>query len=239
MRRTATAALICLAATTTMRADVLHDTEDPFGGFLGLWGMDVSTSQTAGARFTVPDADHVLDEVGVWLMNNSGSVQPAVRVTIREDAGDVPADTAIAQWTFQIQALGWNPVFERLDGDGTLILEAGRSYWIVGASNAPGGSNAVWNFASQGVGFSANTNNGTWQPGGEGAALTLTVLGTPTASCPADENSDGTVDVLDLLEYLELFLIADPGADRTGEGDVTVLDLLTVLSGWFDAVGDC
>ena len=49
--------------------------------------------------------------------------------------------------------------------------------------------------------------------------------------CPADVTSDGTVDVLDLLEVLSQWGSAG-SADITGDGTVDVLDLLEVLGAW-------
>ena len=75
---------------------------------------------------------------------------------------------------------------------------------VIAQSQAPGGSDPVWNYASSGTGFSATTlqDGVTWQSGGSGAALTLTVEGTPGLPNPADINHDGLVNGLDLAAVL-------------------------------------
>ncbi len=53
-------------------------------------------------------------------------------------------------------------------------------------------------------------------------------------TCAADLTNDGTVDVFDLLGYLDAWFAADPhAADLTGDGTVDVFDLLGYLDLWF------
>ncbi|MDA1106755.1 MAG: hypothetical protein O2855_09265, partial [Planctomycetota bacterium] len=113
------AATVVAGAAT---AAIVYTSNGPFGGFFGLWGPDVSSQQSVGARFTP----------------------------------------------------------------------------------APGGADPVWNFASSGTGFSAMTlqDGVTWQAGGSGAGLTLTIEGTPGLPNPADINHDGLVNGLDLAALL-------------------------------------
>ncbi len=60
----------------------------------------------------------------------------------------------------------------------------------------------------------------------------------PEESCPCEfGGSAETVDVLDLLAFLDLWFASDPGADFNGTAPVDVLDLLEFLSCWFSATG--
>ena len=54
-------------------------------------------------------------------------------------------------------------------------------------------------------------------------------------SCDEDVNSDGTVDVTDLLEIVNQWGTDKASADVNNDGIFDVSDLLAVVSGW----GDC
>ena len=56
-------------------------------------------------------------------------------------------------------------------------------------------------------------------------------------ACEVDLNADGSIDVVDLLTYLEAWFNQDPAAERTGDGAIDVVDLLTFLTFWFE--GGC
>lgn len=47
---------------------------------------------------------------------------------------------------------------------------------------------------------------------------------------PADFNSDGSVDTVDVLRYLNAFTAADPAADYTGDGLINTRDVLLFLN---------
>lgn len=67
--------------------------------------------------------------------------------------------------------------------------------------------------------------------------LPVTIVAS-SASCPCEaDGNDAQVDVFDLLAYLDLWFVADPGAERTGDApaSVDVFDLLTFLDCWFPA----
>ncbi len=51
-------------------------------------------------------------------------------------------------------------------------------------------------------------------------------------ACPAERNNDGTLSVLDLLDYLNDWFEDAPGAELNGDNDVTILDLLLYLDAW-------
>lgn len=238
LRHKIPAVALALVIAGSVAAAIIHTTANPFGGFFGLWGPDVFISQSVGARFT-PGADYTLDRVKIWFMNNSSSVHPSVRITVRNDqtsgTGSIPGNTILAEWNINIQALGWNPVQEILVSTGGVGLHTGQKYWVVAESNSAVGENAVWNFASVGNTFSAVTlpNGITWQPGGSGAALTLTVEGTAGLPNPADINHDGLVNGSDLAAVLSAWgACANCPADINQDGVVDGVDLATLLSTW-------
>ncbi|KAA0213991.1 MAG: hypothetical protein DYG94_03030 [Leptolyngbya sp. PLA3] len=230
-------ALLALSVSTLASADTIYQSEDPFGGFFGLWGADVFVGQTVGQRFT-PDADYRLDQVRLWFMSNDfeGVVDEFVTVTIQTDAGgpdeSYPSGVVLDQATFEASAIGWDPVEEVAAFDG-VVLHAGRRYWVVCSSNAAGGEDPVWNFASEGLGFNAfRLGNDPWQPGGSGAELTMGVDATP-APCIPDFVGDGTLDFFDVQAFLARFSAGSPSVDLNNDGHLNFFDVqafLTALS---------
>jgi Zn-dependent M28 family amino/carboxypeptidase len=65
-----------------------------------------------------------------------------------------------------------------------------------------------------------------------GVAGWLTDAAGVMAWCAVDLNSDGTVDTLDFLVYLNLWSSQDEAADWNGDGTVNTLDFLAFLNGW-------
>lgn len=51
--------------------------------------------------------------------------------------------------------------------------------------------------------------------------------------CPAERTGDSTIDVFDLLAYLDGWFAADAGAEMTGDASIDVFDLLSYLDAWF------
>ena len=237
MRHKIPAAILAFAIAGSALAAVVHTTAGPFGGFFGLWGPDVSSQQSVGARF-IPSGDFTLTSIKMWFMNNSSTTHPTVKITLRTDqtAGTVstPSSTVIEQWTINIQALGWNPIQEVLLSTGGVALQSGVKYWVVAESTASSGSSSVWNYASVGNTFSATTlSSGAWQPGGSGAALTLTVEGTVGLPNPADINGDGVVNGIDLSFVLSAWgACASCQADINRDGTVDGFDLAVLLTAW-------
>jgi hypothetical protein len=227
-------AAAALAATAT--ADTVYHTGGPFGGFFGLWGADVSATQSVGVRF-IPTATRELDRIGVWFMNNAASSYPTVTLELRADSTQggvsVPAATVLESWQFSLATLGWNPVQHWRTSKARPLLNAGTRHWVVARSSAPGGLNAVWNFAASGNSFNSftsSTNPESWQPGGSGAALCIVVQGeVPTD--PADLDGDGAVGPADLALLLGAWGTPGPG-DLSGDGVVGPADLASLLAAW-------
>ena len=240
-----TAATLALSLSCAAAADVVHQTQGPFGGFFGLWGPTVSSSQIVGARF-VPATDHTLTAIRLWFMNDDGAPGAPIRITLRADgthAGgtSIPGAQVIAQWDIACQASGWNPVQHSVTSTGGIALRAGVRYWVVAQSDAPGGFSPVWNFAAFGnswnsIGLRTATDEG-WQAGGTGAALTLVVEGTPGLP-PAnpDPNHDGAVNGDDLGMLLGAWgpcpASGPCSADLDRNGSVDADDLGRLLAAW-------
>lgn len=233
------AAACALASAAHANADVVYATQGPFGGFFGLWGPVVSAQQSVGARF-IPSANFTLTHVRLWLMNDSDVPGAPLRITLRGDAAaagapSIPSDQVIAEWNIECEASGWNPIQHTVMPDAPVALRAGVRYWVVAQSPAPGGASPVWCFASVGNAFSAvTTGDGiTWQAGGNGAAPTLTVEGTPglPASSP-DINGDGAVNGFDLTMLLAAWGTSSTDCDLNGDGTVGGADLTALLAAW-------
>lgn len=233
------AATVALAMSTMSHADIVYATQGPFGGFLGLWGPVISQQQSVGARF-IPSANYTLTHLRVWVMNDSDVPGAPIRITLRSDAAaatgvSVPSAEVLAEWNITCAAAGWNPVQHTVVPTAPVALRTGVRYWVVAQSPAPGGQSPVWCFASVGNAFSAVTigDGITWQPGGSGAAPTLTVEGTPGLPAPSpDINADGAVNGLDLTALLAAWGTSSASCDLNGDGTVSGIDLTSLLAAW-------
>lgn len=229
-------ALAILALAMPASADTLYSSNEPFGGWFGLWGADVSTSQSVAQRFTCAiDAD--LSTASFWIMNNAEQPGAPIVVTIEADVGtgssSRPSGTIIESWLIAAQASGWNPVQQTVTSRARPQLRAGAKYWFVLRSSAPGGSSPVWNFASSGQGYTCITlpNGTTWQSSGLSAGLCMGVAGTP--SSPADLDNDGDVDGADLGAMLTAWgSCGTCAADLNADGVVDGADLGHMLTAW-------
>ncbi|MFW5653528.1 MAG: hypothetical protein ACOC0P_05740, partial [Planctomycetota bacterium] len=174
-----------VGASSALASDIIYETNDPFGGFIGLNGFDVSEIQSVGVRFT-PTADYTLNQVSMWFMNNdtSGTGNGFVTLTLRNDAesksgGSIPGELIYETWEFQISSIGWDPVLESVTSVEQPMLEAGVNYWVVAVSDAPTMLNPVWCIAANDNGFATSTTfgRGAWQDGGFGAVPCTIVEG--------------------------------------------------------------
>jgi hypothetical protein len=225
-----------------LRGEIVYETEGPFGGPFGLYGYDVFVDQSVGLRFT-PEHNYMLDRISLWLMNNDGSGQhhALVTITLRDDDNDghvsIPGDIIYETFTFNVSAVGWNPVLEVMDSQDHPLLVAGVDYWIVAESDAPPGINGVWNIAAHGLGFMSNTDlDGEWYPGGTGAVTCTIVEGTRVSDLLGDLDGDCDVDLTDLSILLSNYgttggaTYAD--GDLDSDGDVDLADLALLLASY-------
>ena len=241
---TTTTPLLCLALALAapVTADVIYETEDPFGSPFGFIGFDVFVGQSVAVRFT-PDAGYTLEKIGVWFMNNdfSGGTHPLVTVTLRTNQDDkgtsTPSEKILETWTFNVSAVGWDPMLETMASVAHPLLEAGQHYWIATESEAPPALDGVWNLASPGLGFMSTIDffsSPEWQPGGLGAVVATIVEG--TLHVPGDADGDGIVGFADLLAVITAWGPCPEGggcpADLDGNMIVDFADLLIVLTNW-------
>ncbi|MBZ0173147.1 MAG: hypothetical protein K8E66_12250 [Phycisphaerales bacterium] len=220
MRAIQTIGIAALTLTSGLApADVIYQSNGPFGGIFGLWGADVFTGQAVAQRFT-PESDHRLDLARLWVMSNDfqGAVDELMTVSIQTDAGadgaSFPSGVVLDSTEIEISAIGWNPVNEEIIFAGRPWLFEGVRYWIVCESETEPGEDPVWNFASKGLGFNAfRPWDGPWQPGGSGAELCMTVEATP-GPCVADLASPfGVLDLGDIQAFIAAFVAMEPAAD--------------------------
>jgi hypothetical protein len=227
---------------TAARGEVIYETEGPFGGPFGLWGYDVFIHQSVGLRLT-PQHNYTLDRISLWFMNNDGSDQhhALVTVTLRNDDNDggvsIPGDTVYETWTFNVSAVGWDPVLEVMDSQDHPLLAAGVNYWIVTESEAAAGVNGVWNIAAHGLGFMANTDlDGQWYPGGMSAVTCAIVEGARVSDLLGDLDGDCDVDLTDLSILLSNYGTTGGATyedgDLDGDRDVDLTDLAQLLANY-------
>lgn len=226
-------------------ADVIYQTNNPFGGFLGINGFDVFQSQSVATRFT-PDQDYTIDGFAVWLWNNDESGgTPPMSFTLRLDdpanGESRPSNTILETWEFTLPNTGvFNPLEFSFTSATNAALTGGQRYWIVAESPAGPGVDPVWAWAANDSGVSTNTDSitGEWYPAPEqGAVATLTVTGTPAGGgTPGDIDGDGDVDIADLAQLLAAFgactgdAAFNPAADFDASGCIELADLATLLA---------
>lgn len=241
--------MLCLAAlpaafaAAPALADVIYQTNNPFGGFLGINGFDVFQAQSVATRFT-PDQGYTFDGFAVWLWNNdeSGGTPPitfSLRLDDPANGESRPSNTILETWQFTLPNTGvFNPEEFAFTSATNAELTAGQRYWIVAESPAGPGVDPVWAWAANDSGVSTNTDSvtGEWYPAPEqGAVATLTVTGTPAGGAVGDVDGDGDVDITDLAMLLTSFgactgdaaYLAD--ADFDSSGCVDLGDLAALL----------
>ena len=166
-------------AATDSEYEVIYEIAPP-GGWFGYWGPDVNSEQSVGVRFT-SEKTYYLKKIALWFMNNGLPGVPEVTVTLRDDDNNgtrsIPGNRIFESWTFKVSAHGWNPVLEEMLSQRTPLLDPGTNDWIVCESDARPEEDGVWVMAAEGLGFSANTFDGRWQDGADGAVPGTVVRG--------------------------------------------------------------
>lgn len=234
-----------LAAAAPSHADVVYETNDPFGSPLGINGFDVFSQQSVATRFT-PNADFTLDQVGVWLWNNDDSGrEPLITITLRRDDAangeSRPGSQIFETWQMNMPPTGvFQPVFFTFNSSAHPPLAADERYWVVAQSPVPAGGDPVWAWAANDSGVTTTTDSqtGLWYPApDQGAVAALTVLGTPSSTgTPGDVDGDGDVDLSDLASLLSAFGSCsgegsyNAAADFDGSGCIELADLAVLLA---------
>jgi len=261
MTRLVAALLALSAAGTAVSADTLFETNNPFGGFLGVNGFTVSSAQTVAGRFS-PSASADLTSIGIWLMSDDweGTTTQTVTVTLRTDVfvrlndeGEAitePGETILESWTTDLTVVGWNPEIVTFDSGTHTALTAGVNYWVVVESPLQGGMSPVWAWASEGNEFTARREgaDASWQSG-SGAAAAFTVTGaTSVPACPADigvagggPGHDGSLDNNDFIAFITYFFdenaVADmgvAGGEPGNDGHFDNNDFIAFINHFFD-----
>ena len=235
-RSAALLAVAGLAAVATADPAPVFETNNPFGGFLGVNGFDVFESQSVAARF-MPNGSYTLDAVSIWFMSNDwdGTTPQTVTITLRTDVNpggeftSVPSDTIIESWTTDLPVVGWNPQLIAFLSSTQAPLTSGQKYWVVAESNLGPFIDPVWCWSSTGNEFTATTDGtGTPWEGGFGAALAFVVSGTVTTpGCAADIGAqggiaghDGVMDNNDFVVFIDYFFNMHDNADVGSQGGV-------------------
>lgn len=142
-------------------------------------------------------------------------------------------------WTEPPAAVNANPAYIN---DLNLVVERpdGTSYRgnvFSGGSSTTGGTHDFRNNVEQVHVNSPPT--GTWtvtvnaqavNSGIQGYAIVITGAVSEQTPCPADFNGDGTVNSLDVLDFLTAFNDQDPSADMNADGEFNTLDVLLFLN---------
>ncbi len=172
------------SAAPTARAEVVYQSDDPFGGFFGVEGWDIAQTQSVAVRF-VSNGDLRLDELRLWLWSDDvRGGHPSLKITLRDDdprdGQSRPGQTLYEQWKLTLPETGYfNP--ELFDFPSALhpSLHAGQRYWVVAESDAPLQACPVWACAQPDPGFlSFCAPPDPWSAGQSGEAGAMIVLGT-------------------------------------------------------------
>lgn len=244
MRQYLTASLLLSCVSIASASEVVYQTNDPFGGFLGINGFDVFADQSVAVRFT-PAGDFYLDSFSVWLWNNDDSGgTPAITFSLQSDdprnGESRPSGTVYETWSMNVPNTGvFEPTqFSFYTSAYGSYLESGTRYWIVAESSAPAGLDPVWAWAANDAGVCTNTDSqtGEWYPAPEiGAVSTLTVFGLRDSGVVGDIDGDGHVTLSDLSLMLSAFGSVsnqpnyNPLADLIFDGIIAIDDLAAFL----------
>lgn len=239
------AVLSLLTFPRAASADIVFETQDPFGGPFGITGFDVFSGQSVAARFE-PAADYTLDELRLWLWNNDeNGREPRIDIKLETDdpanGESRPSGVVLEAWTFNVPGTGvFNPMLFTFESTTHLNLDSGVKYWITARSPAPGGASPVWAWAAKDSGWMSlidHASTDQWSNAATGAVASYIVEGTPTgAGTPGDIDGDGDVDLSDLAIFLSVFGLCEgaPGfiaaADINGDGCIDLSDLTILLS---------
>jgi hypothetical protein len=240
---------ICLAvsgAVSVTRADVIHETHDPFGGPFGITGFDVFVGQSVAARFT-PGGNYTLDRVRLWLWNNDeNGREPPLTIKVETDdpaeGESRPSGTVLETWNINLPNTGaFNPMLLTFESSAHAALDVNMRYWITARSPAQGGSDPVWAWAALDSGPMSlidHVSSPEWSNASDGAVAAFVVEGTLARPHGGDVDGDGDVDLTDLALLLSSFGLCegDPGFNPDANFDddmcVTLNDLTFLLSNY-------
>jgi hypothetical protein len=204
------AAMIPAVLAAVAAADVIYQTNPPYIGPNGPPGFDLSDQQSVALRFT-PERDFTLDTVRMWIMSNEhfNVTHAPVRVELRPSGqwGRRPGTAIIETMTFEVSALGWNPVLESVSSRLHPVLRAGTPYWIVLHCDYQE-QNPSWNWSDKSVGIIALSHGGqvNFTEGAEGAVTATIIEGTPACYANCDRSTAAPIlNVNDFVCFLTSF----------------------------------
>ena len=193
-------------SSASAQADVVYETQGPFGSPFGVLGFDVYEGQSVAVRFTA-GMNYTLDSFSLWLWNNdvSGGTPPitlALRPDDTKQGFSIHSETVIEEWDFDLPNTGlFNPLLFTFESKSHPSLEEGQTYWITAESDTPPLIDAVWAISANDSGPSSTTDcfGCPWEAAGSGATPTVVVEGTVVKGNDADLDGDGVVNTVDLL----------------------------------------
>jgi hypothetical protein len=228
------------------RVDGTETTTDPYLATLETTAIaptDLGAFQPGEITIQTPDTSDYIDTV-LCVFDESLDPIPGYFNDNATVAGGAPADSFDASFLRRTYEPG---TYYMAISIGDIVTELGVpcdsdafapiAYEMTDFPDAVFGFTGSFFFDQTDVSFSITDAAGTTSvpaargTGNDLAWFTFTV----GDACPADLDGSGAVDVFDLLNYLDLWFTADPGAERTGDepAAIDVFDLLAYLDGWF------
>ncbi len=192
-------ALLLISVLFLSLSSPIYETEDPFNGVFGVYGIDVFQDQMVAVRFKAKKT-HRLDRIKLWLWNNdlSGEEQK-IYVSLRSSSArnKTPGIEIIEQWEFYVPFTGrFKPVLFTFESKVHPLIIKGK-YWVAAVSEAIGRKSPVWAVAQPDRGFTAvgNPRTGAWSKGHKGNVVAIIVegtrVGTREAVCLRLSETDG------------------------------------------------
>ncbi len=234
------AALLFAALSIPADADVIYQTNPPYFGPSGPPGFEVFDGQSVALRFT-PERDYTLDTIRLWIMSNdhSQATHFPVRVELRRSTpdGSRPSPFIIDEMSFNVSAIGWDPILESVFSRTHPLLHAGVHYWIVLECDVHI-YNPVWNWSDGSVGIIAlsGINTANFNEGGEGVVTGTIIEATPAcyANCDGSTTSPA-LTANDFMCFLNAFVNNNARADCDDTGSLTSNDFACFINRYAQA----
>lgn len=190
------------------------------------YGVEQAMSFTSTADGVVSDI-----WVAMWYVPLDGQDDQVVLRLARNPNGAPPTPgDVLEEWTIsEFESwTNWSPP-HHLVGSGQSILEKGQSYWLWATGGATTWCGWCMNLDPRLTCSHTLRREGEgWLPVSNETASAFRVDVLP--ACIADFNSDGVVNTLDFIAYLNAYNTGDPRADLNGDGVVNTLDFLAFLN---------
>jgi hypothetical protein len=117
-------------------------------------GMVTTHSQQVAIQF-ISQRNVQLTEISIYLMSNAGTIiRPSLELSLHESRispednnREIPVTGSLYSWKIdRITATSWYPEKDTLliDASENVVLEKGKTYWLMATSENQAGSNAIW-----------------------------------------------------------------------------------------------